>query len=56
MQRSEIGENISKRAEYKIPGPTVVTEMESNLLISPVYTGEIDSKGLFVIKCFHELD
>lgn len=40
---------ISKKG-YKLPGPCVVTEMDSNTLILPGFTGEIDNMGNILIR------
>ncbi|KAF2010581.1 hypothetical protein BU24DRAFT_444476 [Aaosphaeria arxii CBS 175.79] len=37
------------KAGIKIPGPAVITEMDSNTLILPGYIGEIDSMGNILI-------
>lgn len=44
---------ISKSG-YKIPGPAVITEMDSNTLILPGHVGEIDSIGELVASAFME--
>ncbi|KAL1385273.1 Hydantoinase/oxoprolinase-domain-containing protein [Phyllosticta capitalensis] len=40
---------ISKKG-FRIPGPCVITEMDSNTLILPGFTGEIDSMGNILIN------
>jgi 5-oxoprolinase (ATP-hydrolysing) len=37
------------KSGYKIPGPAIITEMDSNTLILPGYIGEIDSFGNILI-------
>ncbi|KAF2500812.1 hypothetical protein BU16DRAFT_479495 [Lophium mytilinum] len=48
-------DQITKKG-YKVFGPCVVTEMDSNTLILPGYSGEIDGMGNILIRPIEEKD